>query len=79
MRMRVLNQLRSEIGPDTRAITLETILVVDDNPVVLEVVVEILRSANFQVLSARNGAEAIELTKKTEVTITCSFPMLTCP
>ncbi len=44
----------------------ETILVVDDNALVLKIVVEILRLANFRVLSARDGAEAIELAKKTE-------------
>ncbi len=49
-----------------RSNTLETILVVDDNALVLKVVVEILRLANFRVFSARDGAEAIELAKKTE-------------
>ena len=52
--------------PDTLAVTLETILVVDDNALVLKVVVEILRHAKFRVLSARDGAEAIELAEKTE-------------
>ncbi len=45
---------------------LETILVVDDNDTVLKVVVETLRQANFQVLSAGNGADAIELSKETK-------------
>jgi two-component system cell cycle sensor histidine kinase/response regulator CckA len=45
--------------------TLETVLVVDDNEVVLNLVVAILERANFQVLSARDGADAIELAKKT--------------
>jgi CheY-like chemotaxis protein len=35
---------------------LETILVVDNNNVVLDVVVKILRSANFKVLSATSCA-----------------------
>jgi two-component system, cell cycle sensor histidine kinase and response regulator CckA len=52
--------------PDTRTIKLETILVVDDNATVLKPVVAILRRANFQVLSACNGADAIELAKNTE-------------
>lgn len=45
---------------------LETILVVDDNALVLKVVVGILRRANFHVLSAHNGAEAIELSAETK-------------
>jgi len=47
-------------------LTLETILVVDDNSVILELVSAILRAANFQVLSSRNGAEAIKLANETE-------------
>jgi len=52
--------------PDTSKASLETILVVDDDPGVLRVVVRILRSANFRVLLSDNGANAIELTKETE-------------
>lgn len=44
----------------------ETILVVDDNASVLTVVVEILKSAHFEVLSARDGADAVESANKTE-------------
>ena len=44
----------------------ETILVVDDNALVLTVVVEILKSAHFKVLSARDGAGAVELANKTK-------------
>ena len=44
--------------------TLETLLVVDDNEAVLNVVVAILERANFQVLSARSGADAIQLAAK---------------
>jgi len=43
---------------------LETILVVDDNEAVLKVVVAILEKANFQVLSAYSGPNAIELAKE---------------
>ena len=46
--------------------TLETLLVVDDDPSVLSVVVAILERANFLVLSARSGAEAIKLAGETE-------------
>jgi two-component system cell cycle sensor histidine kinase/response regulator CckA len=46
--------------------TLETILVVDDNERLLKLVVALLKRANFQVLSAHDGANAIELAKKTE-------------
>jgi DNA-binding response OmpR family regulator len=52
--------------PDTPPVTIQTILVVDDNAAVLKVVVEILRHAHFQVLSARDGADAVELANKTE-------------
>jgi len=46
---------------DTLTAKLETILVVDDNAYVLKVVTEVLLRANFQVLSAENGANAIQL------------------
>jgi DNA-binding NtrC family response regulator len=49
--------------PEAPAEKLETILVVDDNATVLKLVAEILRNAGFQILSARNGAEANELAK----------------
>jgi DNA-binding NtrC family response regulator len=42
---------------------LETILVVDDNAEVLRLVVNILGKANFLVLSARSGSEALTLGK----------------
>jgi DNA-binding NtrC family response regulator len=43
---------------------LETILVVDDNDMVLRTVVAILEHAGFQVLSADSGANAIALAGK---------------
>lgn len=52
--------------PDTLTTTLETILVVDDNISVLKLVAEILKHAHFHVLSAHDGAEAIDLAAKTE-------------
>ena len=45
--------------------TLETILVVDDNEHVLKVVVEILKRANFRVLSAPSGPDALKLAEET--------------
>jgi two-component system cell cycle sensor histidine kinase/response regulator CckA len=45
--------------------TLETLLVVDDNEMVLKVVVAILERANFRVLSAHSGADAIRLAGET--------------
>jgi DNA-binding NtrC family response regulator len=51
--------------PDDVTGTLETILVVDDDQAVLKVVVAILKSADFRVLSAHSGPDAIELSKKT--------------
>jgi DNA-binding NtrC family response regulator len=61
--------LKREIVPDALPGALETILVVDDDEQVLSVVGAILKGANFQVLSADNGASAIELAKETEVRI----------
>ena len=49
--------------------TLETILVVDDNEVVLEVVVAILKAQNFRVLSADSGPAALKLAAETTGTI----------
>jgi two-component system cell cycle sensor histidine kinase/response regulator CckA len=46
--------------------TLETILVVDNDKAVLKSVVTLLEGANFRVLSADGGANAIKLTKETE-------------
>lgn len=44
----------------------ETILVVDDDPDVLRVVVAILKLAKFRVLSTDSGANAVELSEGTE-------------
>src|SRR5689334_21253811 len=44
--------------------TLETILVVDDNETVLNVVVAILKLARFHVLSAENGPAAMKVAKE---------------
>ena len=49
--------------------TLETILVVDDNESVLNLVVTVLQRANFRVLSAGSGPHAIELCDRTDETI----------
>lgn len=43
----------------------ETILVVDDNETVLQVVVMALENANFRVLSATSGTKAIEVAEQT--------------
>jgi DNA-binding NtrC family response regulator len=48
---------------------LETILVVDDNPSVLRVVIQILEAENFQVLSAISGPSALKLAGETTETI----------
>jgi two-component system, cell cycle sensor histidine kinase and response regulator CckA len=52
--------------PDNLPLKLETILVVDDNDVILNVVAQLLQRANFQVLSAGSGVDAIELAKETK-------------
>lgn len=46
--------------------TLETILVVDDNETVLGMVVAMLERANFRVLSAHSGVDAIKLAADTK-------------
>jgi DNA-binding NtrC family response regulator len=51
-------------GPSTG--TRKIILVVDDSTSVLQFVVAILKHANFEVLSAHDGASAIELAKQTK-------------
>ncbi|MCD6530996.1 PAS domain S-box protein, partial [bacterium] len=42
----------------------ETILVADDEPVLLNLLVDLLQSRGYRVLTAGNGAEAVELYKK---------------
>jgi DNA-binding NtrC family response regulator len=49
--------------------TCETILVVDDNPSVLRVVVAVLQAQNFHVLSADSGPSALKLAAETTETI----------
>jgi DNA-binding NtrC family response regulator len=49
--------------------TLETILVVDDNPQLLKMVVQILEDHNFRVLSAIDGPSALKLADKMAGTI----------
>ena len=51
--------------PRSLAGTLGTILVVDDNQEILKFVVEILQRANFRVLSANSGSDALEVAGKT--------------
>ena len=46
--------------------TPETILVADDAPSVLKIVVKILRAENFRVLSADSGPAALKLAKETD-------------
>jgi DNA-binding NtrC family response regulator len=45
---------------------LATILVVDDTEIVLKAVVEVLQNANYRVLSANSGPNAITLAEQTE-------------
>jgi two-component system, cell cycle sensor histidine kinase and response regulator CckA len=51
--------------PNSPKETLETILVVDDNASVLDGVATILKQANFHVLSASSGADALTLALET--------------
>jgi DNA-binding NtrC family response regulator len=64
-----LLQAESENMADIHTCRLETILVVDDTQVIRNYVVAILEEAHFKVISADNGANAIELAKQTVGTI----------
>ena len=68
LHMRMQREMLTEVTacpaqPQRRS---ETILVVDDNASVLKAAVEILKNAHFKVLSAADGAGAVELANKTE-------------
>ena len=52
--------------PDSPKGTLETILVVDDNESILTMVIATLRAANFRVLSANSGPQALKLAQETD-------------
>jgi two-component system cell cycle sensor histidine kinase/response regulator CckA len=55
--------------PPAPKVTRETILVVDDTLLVLEVVVKILQAEDFHVLSADSGPSALKLANETPETI----------
>ena len=55
--------------PDSPTKTLETILVVDGDAAVLDAVGTILKEANFHVLSASSGADALTLAAETNADI----------
>jgi DNA-binding NtrC family response regulator len=55
--------------PPAPKVKLETILVVDDSPFVLEVVVKVLEAEDFKVLSADSGPSALTLANETTETI----------
>jgi len=63
---------------DTPARTRETILVVDDNALVLRFVVAILKDAHFQVLSAQTEPVRLKLRRKLTAESTSSFPTWIC-
>jgi DNA-binding response OmpR family regulator len=58
--------MKVKIMPASLKGTLETILVVDNDEMVLKTVVTLLKGANFHVFSAERGAEAIKLAEETE-------------
>ena len=49
--------------------TLETILIVDDDELLSKLLVTVIENANFKVLSADSGPNAIALSERTEGTI----------
>jgi DNA-binding NtrC family response regulator len=52
--------------PDSLKGTLETILIVDDDEKVLKVVAAILKRANFRVLLANSGPDALKVAEETD-------------
>lgn len=60
---------KGKIVPNSLKRTLETILVVDDDKTVLEMVVGVLKRANFRVHSADSGASAIKFAAERQGTI----------
>jgi two-component system cell cycle sensor histidine kinase/response regulator CckA len=62
---RAVSKVNSDTMADSLSGKLETILVVDDNEAICKVVVAVLEQAHFQVLSANNGAAAVELANQT--------------
>ena len=50
-----------ELNRDVARVVVETILVVDDEPLMCDIFSEILRDSNYRVLTAGNGKEALEL------------------
>jgi CheY-like chemotaxis protein len=57
---------------------LETILVVDDNPPLLAIIVAFLEHAHFLVLSAKDGAPPSNWLGKLKEESTCCLPTWTC-
>lgn len=60
------SRLKNQIMPDSHKRTIETILVVDDDEGVRNVVAAILRHAKFRVLLAGSAPEALEVAEGTE-------------
>ncbi|MBT8491230.1 MAG: PAS domain S-box protein [Deltaproteobacteria bacterium] len=55
--------------PEQLAMGKETILIVDDEPMVLEIGQEMLKVLGFKVLTARNGNEAVSICRKNKAQI----------
>lgn len=58
------------------AATMETILVVDDEPAILELLVEILRDEGFLAVAARDGQIALQMLAGTTVDLVISDTMM---
>ncbi len=57
----------------------ETVLLVEDEAVVRQLVAEILETNGYTVLQAADGPSVLELARRHSGDITCSSPTSSCP
>lgn len=62
---------RDPIARSAAGLPATTVLVADDDVGMLELLTEVLRARGYHVLTARNGAEGIELTEQDDLQIDC--------
>src|SRR5206468_6909997 len=60
-----LSQQQASEAPQPQQETLEKVLIVDDQPDVLEVTCELFRSLGFEVLTANSGEDAVQVLQRT--------------
>src|SRR5206468_10319324 len=60
-----LSQQQASEAPQPQQETLEKVLIVDDQPDVLEVTCELFRTLGFEVLTANSGEDAVQVLERT--------------